>query len=154
MKGILRGLNLDPSNGLPEGLSIERMKDGQPTGEVKFFSSSDVGAAWEKVKESLSSLKKDQQIDYRTVNYKPIEVGPAGTLNKGKGGGGWGQPKSPEERRSIELQSCLRTVADVYIAALANSGTPTRKEFPEMVDTIWAETLKIADRIREQSKGA
>jgi hypothetical protein len=153
MKGILRGVNLDPSNGLPEGLSIERMKDGQPSGDVKFFSSGDIGAAWGAIKESLKSLHKDQQIDYQTSNYKPIAVGAAGTLNKGKGGGGYGQPRSPEERMSIVLQSIFKSTSELYVECLKCQKPPTQKTFHEAMDEVWNETEIIVDKIHAKCKG-
>jgi hypothetical protein len=153
MKGILRGIALEPLDGIPAGLSIERLKDGQPSGDVKFYSSADLGAAWEKIKESLKDLKKNQQIDYQTSNYKPIAVGAAGTLNKGKGGGGWGSPKSPEERRSIEKQKAADIVSRVYVACIDKSHEPIPKTFHEMMATIREETELLADVLGDRVKG-
>jgi len=111
--------------------------------------------------EAIEQLKGIKIGDQVVVSYelqgwdkKLVSVALKGAGNgfQKSGGGFSGKPKSPEERRSIELQSCLRTVADVYIAALKASGTPVTKQFPDMMETIWGETLKVADKIREHSK--
>ena len=72
MKGVLRGFNLSPDNGLPEGLSIEQMKNGAPTGTVKFFTFSELGEHAADIREALSTLKQGDNIDYQSQNYKPI----------------------------------------------------------------------------------
>jgi len=71
----------------------------------------------------------------------------------GPKGDSWrNKQKSPDERRSIELQSCLRTVSDVFIAAMNASKEPVNTSFAEMMSSIREEALLSADWIRDHSK--
>ena len=150
MKGFLRGFNLDPSSGMPEGLSIERMKDNKASGDVKFYQFSELGEHAATIKESLKTLQRDQQIDYQTVNYKPVKIGPAGSLNGGKGGG-FGR-MTPEDRRSIERQKALDITARVYESLVGKSESKTSKTFPEIMQEIRDQAEITAQWIHESQK--
>ena len=149
MKGILRGVILDSSAGLPEGISIERVKDGAPTGDVKFYPFADLGEHAAEIKDEASKLQKDQQIDYQTSNYKPVKIGPAGSLNSGRGGG-FGGRMTPEDRRSIERQKALDITARVFESLIGKSETKTQKSFGEIMDVIRAEAEKTAAWIHQE----
>jgi len=149
MKGILRGVILDSSAGLPEGISIERVKDGAPTGDVKFYPFADLGEHAAEIKDAASKLQKDQQIDYQTSNYKPVKIGPAGSLNSGRGGG-FGGRMTPEDRRSIERQKSLDVTARVYESLIGKSETKTQKSFAEIMNEIRTEAEKTAVWIHQE----
>ena len=151
MKGILRGAILDGSSGLPEGISIERVKNGLPTGEVKFYPFSDLGEHATEIKTVASKLEKDQLIDYQTCNYKPVKIGPAGTLNGGRGGGGFGR-MTPEDRRSIERQKALDVTARVFESLIGKSETKVQKTFSEIMAEIRAEAEKTAAWIHQEGR--
>jgi hypothetical protein len=151
MKGILRGVILDSSAGLPEGVSIERVKDGAPTGDVKFYPFADLGEHAAEIKEAASKLQKDQQIDYQTSNYKPVKIGPAGSLTHARGGWSGGRV-TPEDRRSIERQKALDITARVFESLIGKSESKTTKSFSEIMAEILVEAEKTAAWIHQEGK--
>lgn len=153
MKGILRGFNFDPSNGMPEGFSIENVKDGKPSGYVKFHAFNELGEHAAGIREALKTLKKDDPIDYQSQDYKPIKIGAPGTVygNGNKGNGGYGR-MSPEDRRSIERQKALDVTARVFESLIAKSETKVQKTFSEIMDEIRAEAAKTAAWIHQEGR--
>ena len=151
MKGILRGFNFDPSNGMPEGFSIENVKDGKPSGYVKFHAFNELGEHAAGIREALKTLKKDDPIDYQSQDYKPIKIGAPGTVYGNKGGGGFGR-MTPEDRRSIERQKALDITARVFESLIGKSETKTQKSFGEIMDEIRAEAEKTAAWIHQEGK--
>lgn len=141
--GYLRGKN-------ETGCFIERYKQGQSAGAAQEYSKARNNITDAAIGQ-LSGLNVGDEIRYKTQNYciQSIEKKVAGS-----GGGGFrgGSPKSPEERRSIELQSTYRVTADIFIACLQKSNAPVAMDFSKMVETVWTETVKVADKIRQQSK--
>ena len=150
MKGVLRGFNLSPDNGLPEGLSIEQMKNGAPTGTVKFFTFSELGEHAADIREALSTLKQGDNIDYQSQNYKPIKIGAPGTVYQRQGGGGGYGRLTPEDRRSIERQKALDITARVYETIVGKSEAKTQKTFAEIMAEIREEAEKTAEWIRQE----
>lgn len=150
MKGVLRGFNLSPDNGLPEGLSIERMKNGAPTGIVKFFTFTELGEHAADIREALSALKTGDNIDYRSQNYKPIKIGAPGTVYQLQGGGGGYGRLTPEDRRSIERQKALDITARVYETMVGEREAKTQKTFAEIMAEIREEAEKTAEWIRQE----
>ena len=138
MKGILRAINMDQSNGIPEGFSLEQMKNGQPTGVVKYYNFADLEHGNE-IKESLKPLKKDDHVDYQTIDYKPIKIGAPGTVYSNKGGGSWGR-MTPEDRRSIERQKALDITARVFESQIGRSESKTNKTFCQIMEEILKES--------------
>ncbi len=138
MKGILRGVNFDPSNGMPEGFSIENVKDGKPSGYVKFHAFNELGEHAAGIREALKTLKKDDPIDYQSQDYKPIKIGAPGTVYGNKGG--FGGRMTPEDRRSIE-------------SLIGKSETKIQKSFAEIMQEIREEAEKTAQWIHEPPKG-
>ena len=151
MKGILRGVILDSSAGLPEGVSIERVRDGAPTGDVKFFPFSELGEHAAGIREALKTLKKDDPIDYQSQDYKPIKIGAPGTVYGNKGGGGFGR-MTPEDRRSIERQKALDITARVFESLIGKSESKTTKSFSEIMAEILVEAEKTAAWIHQEGK--
>jgi len=149
MKGILRGFNFDSSNGMPEGFSIEKVKDGKPSGYVKFHAFNELGEHAAGIREALKTLKKDDPIDYQSQNYKPIKIGAPGTVygNKGYGFGG---RMTPEDRRSIERQKSLDVTARVYESLIGKSESKTTKSFSEIMNEIRTEAEKTAAWIHQE----
>ena len=81
MKGYLRKKQLDPAKDF-HGFSLERIKDGKPSGDAKFYDFADLENR-DTLIESLKTLQEGQQVDYVQMNYLPVKIGPAGSLNQG-----------------------------------------------------------------------
>lgn len=113
MKGILRKKQLDSSKEF-YGFSLERIKDGKPSGDVKFFDLNILENSKSLI-ESLHSLQEGTEIDYVQKNFLPVRVGPKGSLNSF--GGGFKRPYDPEaEKRrqaSIEKQNARNIAKDI-----------------------------------------
>lgn len=108
-------------------------------------------------KEQLKTIKIGDKVDvaYDLNGYDKTLTKVAIKGSKPYGGyGGGSKPKSPEERRSIELQSCLRTTADVFIACLNKSTAPVAADFATVMKSIREQAQVNADWIRDQSKGS
>lgn len=113
MKGILRKKQLDSSKDI-FGFSLERIKDGKPSGDVKFYDLNILENSKSLI-ESLQTLQEGTEIDYVQKNFLPVKVGPKGSLNSF--GGGFKRPYDPEaEKRrqaSIEKQNARNIAKDI-----------------------------------------
>lgn len=113
MKGILRKKQLDSSKEF-YGFSLERIKDGKPSGDVKFYDLNVLENSKSLI-ESLQTLQEGTEIDYVQRNFLPVKVGPKGSLNSF--GGGFKRPYDPEaEKRrqeSIEKQNARNIAKDI-----------------------------------------
>ena len=113
MKGILRKKQLDSSKDF-FGFSLERIKDGKPSGDAKFYDLNILENSKSLI-ESLQTLQEGTEIDYVQKNFLPVKVGPKGSLNSF--GGGFKRPYDPEaEKRrqtSIEKQNARNIAKDI-----------------------------------------
>jgi hypothetical protein len=123
-KGIIKGINLDQNNGLPEGFSLQRTKNGEPTGDVRFYAFTDLGEHAESIRESIKTLQKDQVVDYQTINYVPIKIGAKGTVYSGGNGKKFYDPEA-EKRRQILIarQSCLERSVELWLGVKPDNAT-------------------------------
>ena len=153
MKGILRKKQLDSSKEF-YGFSLERIKDGKPSGDVKFYDLHILENSNSLI-ESLQTLQEGTEIDYVQKNFLPVKVGPKGSLNSF--GGGFKRLYDPEvEKRrqaSIEKSNAKIITKDLLIELMKQypvQENPDNLErifilLPQMVDAVKREHQRLLE---------
>ena len=153
MKGILRKKQLDSSKEF-YGFSLERIKDGKPSGDVKFYDLNVLENS-KSLLESLQTLQEGTEIDYVQRNFLPVKVGPKGSLNSF--GGGFKRPYDPEaEKRrqeSIEKQNAKIITKDLLVELMKQYPIQENPDnlkrifilLPQMVDAVKREHPRLLE---------
>jgi hypothetical protein len=112
MKGILRKKQLDSSKDF-FGFSLERIKDGKPYGDVKFYDLNILENSKTLI-ESLQTLQEGTEIDYVQKNFLPVKVGPKGSLTSF--GGGFKRPYDPEAGKRMDRLNARTNATELLVA--------------------------------------
>jgi hypothetical protein len=152
-KGVLKKKQLDPNKDF-FGFSLEKIKEGKPTGNVLFHDLHKMYHATTLI-ESLKTLEEGSQVEYITINYQPVKIGAQGTLFGGKGGGrGYYDPEAEKRRQeSIEKQNAKIITKDLLIELMKQypvQENPDNLErifilLPQMVDAVKREHQRLLE---------
>lgn len=116
MKGILKGLNTDATNGLPLGCSIARIKDGKPEENARGYWLMENKITPEAV-EALKELTKGEEVSYQMADYRILKIGKAGVYSNN--GGKYNKPYDPvaDAKRQVLIvrQSCLDRAVTLWV---------------------------------------
>jgi len=112
MNGILRKKQLDPTKDF-YGFSLERVRDGKPAGEVKFYDLRHLENA-ESLVASLQTINEGSEVSYLQRNYVPVKIGVKGSLNPPSGFRRTYDPALERlKQESIEKQNARNIAKDI-----------------------------------------